>query len=82
MGSYGAGEMMLRYLMSICETRKLFSSTNQSNRAMQALLAKIGFERSGIIHNLDPNDPEIVGYMAIKGGDIGNPAKRSYSLLI
>jgi len=26
---------------------------------MQALFGKVGFERSGIIHNLDPGDPEL-----------------------
>lgn len=31
---------------------------------MQALFAKLGFQRSGMIHNLDPNDPEIVYYKA------------------
>jgi N-acetylglutamate synthase-like GNAT family acetyltransferase len=62
----GAGEMLLRYLVSICKTPKLFSSTNQSNRPMQTLFAKVGFEQSGMIHNLDPNDPEIVYYKAIK----------------
>ncbi|HEX6566401.1 MAG TPA: GNAT family N-acetyltransferase [Chthoniobacterales bacterium] len=61
----GAGEMLLRYLVSICQTPKLFSSTNQSNRPMQALFAKAGFEQSGIIHNLDPDDPEIVYHKAI-----------------
>lgn len=65
----GAGEMLLRYLLSICETPKLFSSTNQSNDAMQALFAKVDFERSGMILNLDPNDPEIVYYKAVKGKD-------------
>jgi ribosomal protein S18 acetylase RimI-like enzyme len=62
----GAGELLLQYLVFICETPKLFSSTNQSNRPMQALFAKIGFEQSGMIHNLDPNDPEIVYFKAIK----------------
>jgi N-acetylglutamate synthase-like GNAT family acetyltransferase len=62
----GAGETLLRYLESICQTPKLFSSTNQSNHPMQALFAKVGFEQSGVIHNLDPNDPEIVYYKAIK----------------
>lgn len=62
----GAGEMLLRYLLSICETPKLFSSTNQSNDAMQAFFAKLGFERSGVIYNLDPNDPEIVYYRVAK----------------
>jgi ribosomal protein S18 acetylase RimI-like enzyme len=61
----GAGQMLLQYLVSICETPKLFSSTNQSNEPMQALFAKAGFKRSGLIHNLDPNDPEIVYYKAL-----------------
>ena len=62
----GAGEMLLQYLVSICQTPKLFSSTNQSNCPMQALFAKVGFQQSGKIHNLDPNDPEIVYFKAIK----------------
>jgi ribosomal protein S18 acetylase RimI-like enzyme len=39
---------------------KLFTSTNQSNEPMRELLHKLGFEESGIIHNLDPVDPELV----------------------
>ena len=65
----GAGEMLLQYLVSICQTPKLFSSTNQSNYPMQALFAKAGFSRSGMIHNLDLNDPELVYYKAVKAGD-------------
>jgi hypothetical protein len=33
---------------------------------MQTLFAKVGFEQSGVIHNLDPNDPEVVYYRLIK----------------
>jgi len=62
----GAGEMLLQYLVTICQTPKLFSSTNQSNHAMRALFAKVGFEESGMIHNLDSDDPEIVVYKAVK----------------
>lgn len=51
-------------LMAGCESagdgEVLFTSTNQSNGAMRALLAKAGYEPSGIIHNLDPGDPELV----------------------
>jgi len=61
----GVGEMLVRYLVSICKTRKLFSSTNRSNKPMQALFSKVGFEPSGAIHNLDPDDPEIVYYKAL-----------------
>jgi ribosomal protein S18 acetylase RimI-like enzyme len=62
----GAGERLLQYLVSICGTPKVFSSTNQSNGPMQALFAKAGFEPSGVIHNLDPGDPEIVYYKEVK----------------
>ena len=51
-------------LMERCERAhdgdRLFTSTNQSNLAMRALLAKAGFEPSGLIENLDPGDPELV----------------------
>lgn len=61
----GAGESLLRHFVFICRTPKLFSSTNRSNRPMQALFSKVGFEPSGIIHNLDPNDPELVYYKRV-----------------
>ena len=66
----GAGESLLRYFVSVCQTPKLFSSTNQSNRPMQTLFAKVGFEPSGIIHNLDPNDPEVVYYKTAGSGGL------------
>ncbi|HEY2482307.1 MAG TPA: GNAT family N-acetyltransferase [Caulobacteraceae bacterium] len=51
-------------LMARCEAagegEVLFTSTNQSNVAMQALLAKARYEPSGVIYNLDPGDPELV----------------------
>jgi hypothetical protein len=39
---------------------RIFTSTKQSNHPMRALLAKSGWIGSGIIHNLDPGDPELV----------------------
>jgi hypothetical protein len=36
---------------------------------MQASFAKAGFQRSGAIHNLDPNDPEIAYYKALDKED-------------
>lgn len=56
----GLGSGLMRYLVSICRTGKLFTSTNQSNRPMQALLSKLGYERTGIIHRLDEGDPELI----------------------
>lgn len=56
----GAGEALLRHMETLCRTPKLFTSTNLSNLRMQSLLAKLGYELSGVIHNLDEGDPEIV----------------------
>ena len=41
-------------------TRQLFTSTNQSNRPMQALLETRGYQKAGALTHLDPGDPEIV----------------------
>jgi ribosomal protein S18 acetylase RimI-like enzyme len=56
----GAGSALIRYLESLCQTEKLFTSTNASNLPMQALLTKLGYVRSGMIENLDEDDPELV----------------------
>lgn len=56
----GAGAALLRHLESRCLTPKLFTSTNLSNLPMQSLLAGLGYELSGVIHNLDEGDPELV----------------------
>lgn len=56
----GVGAALLRYFRQVCRTEKLFSSTNQSNHAMHNLFLKLGFQRSGIIENLDDDDPELV----------------------
>lgn len=51
-------------LMAACEAQhdddRLFTSTNESNAPMRALLAKAGYQVSGVIENLDPGDPELV----------------------
>jgi GNAT superfamily N-acetyltransferase len=56
----GAGSALLKQMESLCKTPKLFTSTNLSNLPMQSLLAKLGYVLSGVIHNLDEGDPEIV----------------------
>ena len=56
----GVGTELLKHLESICRTDKLFTSTNLSNMRMQALLAKLGYKLSGVIHDLDEDDPELV----------------------
>lgn len=64
----GAGTMLMRYLESICQTPKLFTSTNLSNFPMQSLLAKLGYTLSGVIHHLDEDDPELVYVKYLKRG--------------
>lgn len=56
----GVGATLMKHLESICQTAKIFTSTNLSNLPMQTLLAKLGYTLSGVIHNLDDNDPEVV----------------------
>ncbi len=51
---------------SISRGEKLFTSTNLSNLPMQALLAKLGYTLSGVIHNLDEGDPELVYFKKFK----------------
>jgi ribosomal protein S18 acetylase RimI-like enzyme len=56
----GVGTALIRHMESQCRTAKLFTSTNESNLEMQSLLAKLGYQPSGVIHNLDEGDPELV----------------------
>jgi ribosomal protein S18 acetylase RimI-like enzyme len=49
-----------------CARLKLFTSTNASNSAAQALFGRAGFVRSGVIENLDDNDPEVVFFKAVR----------------
>lgn len=56
----GIGTALVRRVERECLTPKLFTSTNQSNAAMRALLAKLGYEASGVIENLDEGDSELV----------------------
>jgi GNAT superfamily N-acetyltransferase len=56
----GVGTRLMRHAEAQCKTPRLFTSTNESNAPMHALLEGLGFARSGEIHNLDEGDPEIV----------------------
>ncbi len=59
----GIGRTLMREIEARCRTAKLFTSTNQSNGPMQALLDSLGYVESGVIHNLDPGDPELVYFL-------------------
>lgn len=61
----GIGASLMAHLESVCQTPKLFTSTNLSNLPMQSLLLRRGYELSGVIHNLDPGDPELVYFRLV-----------------
>ena len=61
----GVARAIVRYIESICPGEKLFTSTNESNAAMHAFCAALGFARSGRIDNLDDGDPEIVYFKRV-----------------
>jgi hypothetical protein len=60
------GRALLRNAMSVCVPPKLFTSTNESNTPMRSLLREQGFEASGVIHNLDEGDPELVFFQQVR----------------
>ncbi len=62
----GAGTALLKHMESLCRTPKLFTSTNLSNLPMQSLLAKSEHVLTGVIHNLDEGDPEIVYFKRLR----------------
>ena len=49
----------------VCNSRKLFTSTNASNIAAQKLFLRAGFVESGHIDNLDADDTELVYFKSV-----------------
>ena len=62
----GTGKALIEEMERQCQTPKLFTSTNLSNLPMQSLLAHCGYVLSGVIHNLDEGDPEIVYFKRLR----------------
>ena len=56
----GLGSSLLAAAVSAATTDRVFTSTNQSNGPMKALLASKGWTLSGTLDGLDPGDPEEV----------------------
>jgi ribosomal protein S18 acetylase RimI-like enzyme len=61
----GLGLRLLAEAELRCTSHKLFTSTNLSNSAAQALFARAGFVRSGVVENLDQADAEIIFFKEI-----------------
>lgn len=58
----GVASALIERIESFCKGESLFTSTNKSNVAMQALVKGRGYIESGFLDNLDPGDPEIFFY--------------------
>ena len=63
----GFGIELIKHIEKMCLTEKLFTSTNQSNKPMQALLSRMEYQPSGVVENLDEDDPELVYFKRLKG---------------
>ena len=65
----GHAAALLAYLESICKTRKIFISTSIRNLAMQGVLARSGYQLTGVIDNLGPTpEPELFYFKLIEAG--------------
>jgi hypothetical protein len=60
----GVGYQLMLHAEGQCRTKKLFTSTERSNLAMQALLARLGYLRCGAVECLEAGaeraDPELI----------------------
>jgi ribosomal protein S18 acetylase RimI-like enzyme len=63
----GVGRALIRAAVESPSTPRVFTSTNKSNTAMQALLRSEGWSPSGELVGLDEGDPELVYYRS-RGG--------------
>lgn len=56
----GVATALVKHLEGTCETNKLFTSTNESNKPMQGLMQSMSYKPSGTVYNLDEGDPELI----------------------
>ncbi len=56
----GVGQALIAHAINAVAPTVLWTSTNQSNHAMQSLLENMSFELSGIVKGLDAGDPELI----------------------
>jgi GNAT superfamily N-acetyltransferase len=56
----GAGSALMAHCEQVHDADRIFTSTNESNAPMRALLARAGWLPAGVVHYLDPGDPELI----------------------
>ncbi|MCU0088474.1 GNAT family N-acetyltransferase [Pseudomonas koreensis] len=57
---YGVGRQIVSGLEQHAGAEKIFTSTNTSNSPMRQMLTNLGYQHSGMVENLDPEDPELI----------------------
>lgn len=62
----GFASALLAYIEKTQPGEKLFTSTNESNTIIQAVLDKRGYARSGWVDNLDDGDPELIYFKRLE----------------
>jgi GNAT superfamily N-acetyltransferase len=62
----GAGRALMDHCEAAAGGDRIFTSTNESNAPMRALLAKASWRPAGVIHYLDPGDPELI-FVKLRG---------------
>ncbi len=62
----GIATALMKAMEAKCQGEKLFTSTNDSNSAMQAFLAKLGYRRCGSVEELDEGDPELIFFKCLR----------------
>ncbi|MBN9360569.1 MULTISPECIES: GNAT family N-acetyltransferase [unclassified Devosia] len=57
----GIGRALVEHCIGLTPPeQKLWTSTNESNAPMRALLPQLGFEQTGLFEHLDEGDPELI----------------------
>ena len=64
----GYGYQALSEICKLCSTKKIFTSTNESNDHMRELLKKSDFAFAGQLNGLDEGDPELFYYKVLTCG--------------
>jgi GNAT superfamily N-acetyltransferase len=62
----GIATALIRAVEARSSSGKLFTSTNRSNTPMRNLCDRLGFQPSGVVENLDNDDPELIYYKPVE----------------
>jgi GNAT superfamily N-acetyltransferase len=62
----GIATALIRAVEGRSRSGKLFTSTNRSNTPMRRVCDRLGFQPSGIVENLDNDDPELIYYKLVE----------------